>query len=87
MNKKLGLGAAIIALLATGVLALIGSAPVAHVRKIIQQGQYSMVDSSWQIHWCAFLLAGLFIAGIVFAALPDRNARRNQRVFERSTFK
>jgi hypothetical protein len=76
MKKKIGVSV-VITLLTAAVLHLAGAPLAAEVRTVHGSGQATLIDSSWQIQWYAFALAGLFVAGIVLAALPSREKRNS----------
>jgi hypothetical protein len=72
MKTKIGVGLVAVSLLSAIVLQVVGSPAFGHVSKMTRQDGHTSVDNYWQIHWYAFVLAGLLVAGIVLAILPSR---------------
>jgi hypothetical protein len=74
-KKRIGAGLVVVTLLAAVVLQLVGASLVGKLRVIHRSGTATLIDSSWQIRWYAFALAGLLVAGIVLTALPGQEKR------------
>jgi hypothetical protein len=75
MKTKAGICVTAMTLFMALVLQVFNTPLVVRMHKVIRQGTNTMVDSSWQIKWYAFVLAGLIIVGIVLMAWPKRGER------------
>ncbi len=74
MKRKIGIGVVATVVLVAAALQLAHAPLVARMIITTHQDGHTMVDNFWQIQWYAFVLAGLFLAGIVLAFLP-KNAK------------
>jgi hypothetical protein len=71
-KRKIGISLFIITLATTLGLPLVGAPLVVNVTRMSVQGTHTTVDNSSQLPWYSFLIAGLFVAGIVLAILPKQ---------------